>query len=170
MIRLLTQQHVEPSNDLFCLAKLLLRNNNIDQWQGEYPNNIDAVNDILHDYAYGYFIDERLVGYMALVLEKDPNYDVIDGAWITNKGYYCVHRLCVDPSFKGQKIGQQLLEFAIKKASDDQKSLRVDTHQDNLTMQALLNKCNFKYCGIITLIYDGTTRYAYELNCGEGNE
>ena len=167
MIRLLTQNHVKPSNDLFCLAKLLLRNNNIDQWQGEYPNEIDASDDIAHNFAYGYFIDDKLVGYMALVNEKDPNYDTIEGKWLSDKAYYCIHRLCVDPSYKGQHIGQQLIEYAITQAKKQGKSLRVDTHEDNQTMQALLKKCNFSYCGIITLIYDGTKRYAYELNDGK---
>lgn len=41
------------------------------------------------------------------------------------------------------------------------KSIKVDTHRDNLSMQALLKKNNFKYCGIIFL-EDGAERIAFE--------
>lgn len=41
------------------------------------------------------------------------------------------------------------------------RSIRVDTHRDNISMQKMLLKNGFKYCGIIYL-KDGSERLAYD--------
>ena len=41
------------------------------------------------------------------------------------------------------------------------KNIRVDTHKDNKSMQGLLLKNNYKYCGVIYL-EDGSKRIAFE--------
>ena len=45
----------------------------------------------------------------------------------------------------------------------DQKieSLKIDTHEDNLGMQALIKKLDYKYCGIIYTDYNAK-RLAFE--------
>ena len=40
-------------------------------------------------------------------------------------------------------------------------SLRVDTHEENLSMQRLVAKNQFQYCGIVYMA-DGGKRFAYE--------
>ena len=40
-------------------------------------------------------------------------------------------------------------------------SIRIDTHEDNKPMRRFLEKCGFKFCGIIYL-EDGSKRLAYE--------
>ena len=40
-------------------------------------------------------------------------------------------------------------------------SMRIDTHEDNLAMQGLLNKLKYLYCGVIYL-ENGDKRLAYE--------
>ena len=41
------------------------------------------------------------------------------------------------------------------------KNIKIDTHEDNLIMQKLLEKNSFKYCGVIYLL-DGSKRIAFE--------
>ena len=41
------------------------------------------------------------------------------------------------------------------------KSIKVDTHEQNLSMQKLLRKNNFEHCGIIYL-QDNSKRIAFE--------
>lgn len=164
MIQQLTdEKYVMPSENLFCLAKLLLKENNIDQWQSEYPNGYDAKRDIDSKVAYGYFIDDQLVGYMAIQTQDDPNYATIDGKWLTDGNYLTIHRICVDPSFAHQGISKAMIDYVINKAKQKNCSVRIDTHKDNRAMQHVLRDCGFAYCGIIQLIYDGTYRLAYEL-------
>ena len=43
----------------------------------------------------------------------------------------------------------------------DYHSIRMDTHNDNLSMQKFLTKYGFKHCGTITLA-SGALRRAYE--------
>jgi len=40
-------------------------------------------------------------------------------------------------------------------------NIRVDTHQDNVVMQRILEKLGFTYCGII-FVTNGTPRLAYQ--------
>ena len=41
------------------------------------------------------------------------------------------------------------------------RSIKIDTQKDNMSMQKLLIKNNFKYCGLIYL-EDGSERVAFE--------
>ena len=45
--------------------------------------------------------------------------------------------------------------------TEDENSIKIDTHKDNISMQKLLEKNDFKYCGIIYL-EDGSQRIAFE--------
>ncbi|WP_455539180.1 hypothetical protein [Terrisporobacter sp.] len=42
-------------------------------------------------------------------------------------------------------------------------SIKIDTHEKNISMQNLLKKNNFEYCGIVYL-EDGGKRVAFEKN------
>ncbi len=85
----------------------------------------------------------------------EPTYDRIDGAWLGPDTYGVVHRIAVSAPGKG--VGAFCLDWAYQKCSH----LRIDTHRDNLPMQALLGKVGFACCGTITLS-DGSPRLAYE--------
>ena len=52
---------------------------------------------------------------------------------------------------------RRILDFAFQHTD----TLRIDTHEDNKTMQALLTKNGFSYCGIIHL-ENGDPRLAYQ--------
>jgi RimJ/RimL family protein N-acetyltransferase len=52
---------------------------------------------------------------------------------------------------------RQVLEYAFSLTD----TIRIDTHQDNRTMRALLQKYGFTYCGII-LLENGDPRLAYQ--------
>ena len=58
-----------------------------------------------------------------------------------------VEMLMVDSRFRGQKIGQRLLN-ALEKLCDTAK-LFVTTNQSNHNMQQLLVRCGFRKCGFI---------------------
>ena len=64
--------------------------------------------------------------------------------------------------YRGHGISSILIHDIENLCKDyDIKSIRVDTHKENTSMQNLLKKHNFKYCGWIYLL-DKSMRNAYE--------
>ena len=136
---------------------------NIDQWQNNYPNELIIKNDIFSKYAYVLEENNQILGYCLISNEKDSNYDnVFAGQWLSNDNYLVIHRLVISNEFKGMNLGSKIIEFTKTLALNMQiYSIKVDTHDDNLSMIKLLTKNNFSYIGIIK-IEDQSLRNAYE--------
>ena len=63
---------------------------------------------------------------------------------------------------KGHNLAKEMLLYAQQQCQKQNiQSIRIDTHQDNLSMQAFLNKNGFEYCGQISL-ENGAPRIAFE--------
>jgi RimJ/RimL family protein N-acetyltransferase len=129
---------------------------NVTQWIG-YPNDKSLKEDMAKGMSYVVEDDSKaIVGTFALMKEPDPNYQEIDGAWLSKGPYVTVHRIASSQKGVGTYIFKELLK--------QYKDIRVDTHKDNARMRALLVKMGFSYCGVIKLITsDGSERLAYEL-------
>ncbi|MCI5774206.1 MAG: GNAT family N-acetyltransferase [Erysipelotrichaceae bacterium] len=161
-IRLARQEDILAISKLFDQAIAYFKQHAIDQWQNGYPNQDTIVNDVANGWGYVAIKDGKIVGYSAIIMESDPNYEHIeDGAWLNERPYGVIHRVVVDNECKGQGIGSWFFDhaqaMAEKKGYQD---LRVDTHKDNISMQHLIQKNGFSKCGII-YVEDGTPRYAY---------
>jgi len=144
-------------------AQVYLKNEGIDQWQNDYPNSQVIKEDIKNGNVYVIKIKDRVVATAAIIFADDPTYDQIyQGKWLSQGKYGVIHRAAVAEDYKGQGIASKFFKetekIALKKRSE---SIRIDTHQDNLSMQRLIEKENFKYCGII-YTEDGSKRLAYE--------
>lgn len=137
---------------------------NIDQWQNNYPNPQVIKLDIINNNSYLIEIDNDIVATVAILFENEPTYNKIyKGSWLTSNDYATIHRIAVSNDYKGQNIATRLINHTKTLAlTKGLKSLRVDTHKDNLIMQNFLMKNGFKYCGIIYLS-DSSKRLAYEL-------
>ena len=90
----------------------------------------------------------------------DPTYYRIDGAWKNEAPYGVIHRIASDGTEKG--IFEAVMEFCKEKMAERGiRNLRIDTHEDNKTMQHLIEKYGFQRCGIIYL-ENGSPRIAYQ--------
>ena len=78
-----------------------------------------------------------------------------------------IHRIAVDNRYKGTGLSSDIIkeveQLCLEKGVH---SIKVDTHQDNKSMQKLLQKNNFTSCGII-YVEDGSPRIAFEKVLGE---
>lgn len=147
-------------------AKALLKAEGINQWQMGYPSEVDFENDMREEHLFVAKLDDQTVGFIALIDGLDQAYQVIEnGAWINNDApYYTIHRVAVDSTVSGQKIGERMLRAGVEKSLEldpNALSVRVDTHPENFRMQHLLTKIGFVQTGHI-FINDGELRYAYE--------
>ncbi len=144
-------------------AQAYFKNNGIDQWQNNYPN-IDTVrDDIAHGIGYVLLADNTIAGTMVLSFELEKTYEKIyEGQWLSSGPYAAIHRIAVDGGLKGKGLASVMIgkvgELCHRKGIY---SIKVDTHRKNLSMQSLLKKNGFRYCGIIYL-EDGSERFAFE--------
>ena len=71
-----------------------------------------------------------------------------------------MHRVASDGRIKG--VFNRIFDFALKKMDElGIFNIRIDTHEDNLTMRAILKKHGFKKCGLVNFKYGGE-RIAYQ--------
>ncbi|WP_050637024.1 GNAT family N-acetyltransferase [Candidatus Stoquefichus sp. SB1] len=144
-------------------AQNYFKENNIDQWQDGYPNSETILDDIHKQHSYVLINDDKIVGTMYFAIEDDPCYAVIQGQWLTSQQRYAIiHRIVVDETMKGQNLANQLLDYVTSQCFHNNiKSIRIDTHMDNQSMQRFLTKHDFIACGTITLA-SGAPRIGFE--------
>ena len=144
--------------------RAFLRASGVDQWTDNYPVLENVFEDIESCASYLLTADGEPAAGMAIV-EREPDYDKIyGGAWLTGESgeYLAVHRVCVREKFRRRGLTEKLYAFAESLVrSCGRKSLRADTHRDNLAMRAALKKNGFIECGVIYPAYGGE-RIAYE--------
>lgn len=149
--------------EIISQAQEYFKNQGIDQWQNNYPNEDVINNDIENEDSYVMIKDGEIVATTVISFEKEKPYDHIrDGKWLTNGDYGVIHRVAVDNKYKGLGLSHQIIKYTEEVCKDNGiQSIKVDTHEDNITMQSLLKKNGFEYCGIIYL-EDGGKRLAFE--------
>ena len=116
-------------------------------------------NDILSGTSYVCIHEKRIVGTFFFVEGEDIEQTyrhIEDGKWLNNSAYGVVHSLAEEGSIKG--VGKFCLDWAYQQCGH----LRIDTHEDNIVLQNILNKMGFTHCGTIYIEEDNYPRLAYE--------
>ena len=131
-------------------AKIYMKENKINQWTGDYPNEDVFLCDLKENRLYVVEIDGEVAGMAVLVLDGDEDYKNIDGKWLFDGKYGVIHRIAVHPDFKSQNVAKNLLNFFENKLINlGYNSIRVDTHKDNKSMLKFIEKNGFQKCGIV---------------------
>lgn len=145
--------------EVYKIAREFMRKtNNPNQWGDNHPPRDLIKKHILEGNLYiGINQSNEILFSFALIFGEDPTYKVIEnGKWIDDSNYGTIHSLA-----SAQKIDyvfDYILAFSLTKIDH----IRIDTHEDNKVFQHILEKHNFKKCGVIYLL-DGSPRLAYEL-------
>ena len=144
-------------------AQVYFKEERIDQWQNNYPNAETINNDIYRNESYVLLKDNKIVATAAISFDGEKTYDTIyDGQWLSNNEFAVIHRIAVDNSRKGSGLSSEIIKQVEQLCLDKGiNSIKIDTHEENIPMQNLLKKNDFKYCGIIYL-EDGNKRIAFE--------
>jgi ribosomal protein S18 acetylase RimI-like enzyme len=162
LIRSATTGDLPQIRKIYDAAKAYMdTSGNPNQWPVGYPPEDYLRQDIELSQLYVCEEDDILYGVFLFAVMEDPTYGYIDGAWMNDEPYGVIHRIASDGERRG--IFKNVLEFCKEKmAVRNIKNLRIDTHADNKTMQHLVEKYDFKRCGIIYL-GNGSPRIAYQL-------
>jgi predicted GNAT family acetyltransferase len=146
-------------------AKEYLASQKIDQWQNGYPNTEQVANDIKNNESYVVINDENEVIATAMfTTNPEPTYKIIDGNWNIdeNEKYGVVHRMAIKKEFRKFGLATFMFhEFHMQLLEKNIKSLKIDTQEKNLGMQALIKTLGYTYCGIIYTNYH-SKRVAFE--------
>ena len=99
--------------------------------------------------------------YNAIIFDKEPAYEDIEGEWLTNGNYGVVHRVAVSKLAKGKGIATKLFKniegLCLEKNIH---SIKVDTNFDNVPMLKILERLEYTYCGEV--YFRGAARKAFE--------
>ncbi len=161
-IRNATTGDLPEIRKIYNAAKAYMNNSgNPNQWAVGYPPEAYLQQDIKLSRLYVCEDNNRICGVFMLSMEDDPTYHYIEGTWLNDESYGVIHRIASDGSKSG--VFKNVLEFCKEKMAEKSiVNLRIDTHEDNKTMQHLVTKYGFGYCGIIYL-ENGSPRRAYQL-------
>ncbi|MCR5130224.1 MAG: N-acetyltransferase [Prevotella sp.] len=140
---------------------------NMNQWINGYPRPEQLLQDIREGNSYLVEEDGVAIATFAFVKGPDVTYNkIFEGRWLDEPeedsnsqkspktDYHVIHRMASAPDVRG--IMKFVLDYCFNLTSD----IRIDTHRQNITMQRVLEKNGFQYCGIIYLL-DGAERLAY---------
>ncbi|WP_299990434.1 GNAT family N-acetyltransferase [uncultured Pontibacter sp.] len=131
------------------------------QWQDGYPNPEVIRQDIEQGVGFVLTEGETIVGYTAVLINDEPEYEKIEGKWLTNEDFVVFHRVAISEQHLGKGLAKKILasieDFA---RSKNIFSIKADTNFDNLAMMSLFEKNGYVYCGEV--YFRGSPRKAYE--------
>ena len=132
------------------------------QWDDDYPNPAVFGKDIAAGQLWVAEIDDAIAGVAAITTEQSPEY--ADVGWDLNEPAIVVHRLAVDPAFRGRGVAEALMRHAEAVAREQRISvLRIDTNTQNPAMHRLMPKLGYTFAGEIGLAFrPGLRFFCYE--------
>ena len=146
-------------------AQSFLSSLGIDQWQDGYPDENVILADISNNESYIVKDSEgNTMGIAMFSTKLEPTYTFIEGNWLTDEKakYGVIHRMAVSTCGRGKGVAKFVFNTCEQILKENNiTSMRIDTHEDNKTMQGLLEKLEYVYCGIIYL-ENGDKRLAFE--------
>ncbi|MCR5546765.1 MAG: N-acetyltransferase [Lachnospiraceae bacterium] len=158
-IRSATKDDLKSIMNIYKTAQdYMIASGNPTQWGRTYPTRELIQSDINKGVCFLICEADIVHGVFALFEGVEPTYEYIDGAWLNDDSYVTIHRLAGDGKVHG--IFQSVIEYCKQCCSN----IRVDTHNDNKTMQSLIEKHGFMKCGTI-YVRDGSPRIAYQKLC-----
>lgn len=132
-----------------------------DQWQDGYPNPETVRSDIEKEYGYVLETDGDMAVYSAVILNNEPAYEDIEGAWLSEGDFIVVHRIAAAAKYAGRGFTTELLRRVEVLAKDQNiYSIRADTNFDNPAMLAVFRKMGYTHCGEVQI--RGAARLAFE--------
>lgn len=157
------ESDIEDIMKIIKQAQDYFKENGVSQWQNNYPNLETIKTDIKNNYGYVMTESGHIIGTAAVSFDGEKTYRIIyDGQWLSDGEYAVIHRMAVDNGYKGKGISSLMIDNIEKMCLDrDIHSIKIDTHKENISMQNVIKKNNFKYCGII-YVQDNDERIAFE--------
>lgn len=147
--------------DILQQAIIRRREDGSNQWQDGYPNPSVIQTDIEH--GAGFVLTDKgiIIGYVAILVNDEPEYAKIEGEWLTNGDFVVLHRVAVSENYLRKGLAKRILGFVEEYAIENHiNSIKADTNFDNIAMMKTFEKLGYVYCGEV--YFRGSARKAYE--------
>ncbi|WBB29351.1 GNAT family N-acetyltransferase [Parvimonas micra] len=128
-----------------------LKEDGIDQWQGQYVPSFKDVDEHLGVDLYVLEYHKRIVSTACLVEGIDEDYENIKGKWNTSIPYISIHKVATSNKYKKQSFAKKMMRYIENLAKRKKVNLRIDTHKDNKKMRNFIMSCGYKYAGEVIL-------------------
>ena len=156
-IRLATALDADRIFEIYEYARAYMKaHGNPHQWGDDRPEKSITKDDIKNQRCYVMEDEGHIFACFVFTIGFEKEYEA---RFPAKSEYGVIHRVASDGSKRG--IVELIVDFAKEKVN----FLRIDTHEDNKTMQNCIERQNFKRLGIIYL-EDGSPRILYELKEG----
>jgi ribosomal protein S18 acetylase RimI-like enzyme len=132
------------------------------QWDDGYPNESVFERDIALAQLWIAEKEDGIAGVAALTMDQEPEYEQAN--WDMSAKALVVHRLAVDPAFRGAGVASVLMQKAEEVAVERKFAVvRVDTNTENAATQRLFPKLGYRFAGEIGLsMRPGLRFFCYE--------
>jgi ribosomal protein S18 acetylase RimI-like enzyme len=149
-IRLATLEDIPALTVLIQRVVPLMRAAGNLQWDHSYPNPTVFMRDVQRGQLWVAEINGAVAGVVALTSDPEPDY--VQADWDHAEPALVVHRLAVDPEFRGAGVARALMLQAEKVAAAQALPVvRVDTNVENQATQRLFPGLGYSFAGEITL-------------------
>lgn len=128
-----------------------LKEDGVDQWQGQYVPSFKDVDEHLGVDLYVLEYHKKVVSTACLVEGIDEDYENIDGKWNTSIPYISIHKVATSNKYKKQSFAKKMMSYIENFAKRKKMDLRIDTHKDNKKMRNFILSCGYKYTGEVIL-------------------
>jgi ribosomal protein S18 acetylase RimI-like enzyme len=157
-IRLATQHDLPALMSLVRRVVPLMRATGNLQWDETYPNDAVFQRDIDLNQLWIAEVNGSIAGVAAITMDQEPDYSQV--GWDIDEPAIVVHRLAVDPAFRGQGAAGALMQRAEEVAVERGiTALRVDTNTNNEATQRLFPKLGYLLAGEISLEFRPGLRF-----------
>lgn len=124
-------------------------NNNIFQWNENYPSRMAFENDVERNELSVLIEENEVVGCVVISTHMDEEYHPINWMTSNEKNLY-IHRLAVHPNHQGKGFAQQLMDYAENFAIENGfHSIRLDTFSKNHRNQKFYELRGYQRLGTI---------------------
>ena len=157
-IRLATENDLPALMELLRRVVPLMRAAGNLQWDETYPNETVFQRDIDLGQLWVAEVDAGIAGVAAVTTDQEPDYAQV--GWDIEESAIVVHRLAVDPAFRGLGAAGALMQKAEEVAVERAITvLRVDTNTQNEATQRLFPKLGYQLAGEISLAFRPGLRF-----------
>ena|SRR5437588_11993596 len=166
-IRLATREDLPALMGLVRRVVPLMRTEGNLQWDESYPNEAVFLRDIDLEQLWVADAENSMAGLAAITMDQEPDYAQV--GWDISEPAIVVHRLAVDPAFRGAGVAGALMQKAEQVAAERGITvLRVDTNTQNAATQRLFPKLGYRLAGEIGLQFrPGLRFFCYEKRLGD---
>jgi len=131
MIRKANVSEIEQIITITRACAANMREQNIFQWNEQYPTLEAFENDSKRNELYVLTFSEEIIGSIVISTLKDEEYNDVN--WLTeDTNNYYIHRLAIHPEHQRKGYAKKLMDFAEATAKENNAtSVRLDTFSQN---------------------------------------